>query len=160
MYADQIIIATSQVSMNAGPQPQVRAMAELGSDRIHLYIPNRLQKVIFIHRIRVKSFLPKVAPPALPLIYHPRVATVSIAEQITQAILVFGYRHQVHVIRHQAVSPDIDSSAHLFLNQKAQISPIVALGKKVRCLRLPRCVMWWGKWGTTTLAILAISLSP
>ena len=142
MYADEVIIAPSQMSMNAGPQPQVRAMAELGPDRIQLYIPHRLQQVIVIHRIRVKSFLPEVAPPAFPLIYHPCVAPVSIAEQITQAILVFGHCHQVHVVRHQAVSPDIDTSARLFLYQKAQISPIVALGKNVRCLRLPRCVMW------------------
>jgi hypothetical protein len=71
-----------------------------------------------------------MAPPSFAKIDKTRIAAVSFTYRPSETILGFRNRHQMHMVGHQTVSPDLDGTAGTPLSYQIQIGPIIIVAEK------------------------------
>ena len=86
-------------------------LAYPAQNRIQLDITGRSEQIACIHRKRGKAALPEVTAP-----FHALVDRAGIPA--------------VHMIRHQAIGPDVDASLPALLLQGGQVKPIIRFFKE------------------------------
>ncbi len=111
------------MGMYAGPLPFLCFSTQVGPYRIEFHIANSCQQMFLVKHRRMKTLLPKMSTPFKALIYGSRITPVSFAEKIYKASFVVRHHHEMDVIRHQTVSPDIDVSPVTSLMDKPEIKP-------------------------------------
>ena len=83
-----------------------------------------------IHHERVKTLLPKVPSPAFPEIDHARVATMRLAQRVTQTELIGRDQDQVYMIRHEAVDQNLRATRATGHREQSPILGVVLVAKK------------------------------
>ena len=78
----------------------------------------------------MKALLPKVALPTLALIHISRILVMSDTQHARKAVVIGRYGNQMHVIRHQAICPNVNSGSLLIPVQQRQVFEIVLVAEK------------------------------
>lgn len=107
-----------------------RALAQARPHRIEFDIADRRNQVGFVQDARVKSLLPKVAPPPLALIDVPAVRPVRRSKQPRKAVRLIRNGNNMDMIRHQAICPDLHARVSLGTRQQCDVAPVVTILEK------------------------------
>jgi hypothetical protein len=97
-----------------------------------------------VHHERVKTLLPKVPSPALPDINQGRVATMRLAQRVTQTELIGRDQDQVDMIRDEAVDQNLRATGSRGRREQSPIFGIVLVAKKGLLSSIPALdhMMW------------------
>ncbi len=129
-HADEFVVRSAQMGPGARPRPVLRPCTEPRTDRIQLHIPGSGDEMPLIHHERVKTLLPKMPLPAFPDIDHARVATMRLAQRVTQTELIGRDQDQVHMIRHEAVDKNLRATRSTGRREQSPILGVVLVAKE------------------------------
>jgi hypothetical protein len=114
-----------------------------------------------VHHERVKTLLPKVPSPAFPDIDHAGLATMRLAQRITQTELVARDHDQVHMVRHQAVDESLRAARSTRRRQQSPLLGVVLVTKKGSLASMTAlCQMMWNPRNNHSLKPCHRSLNP
>jgi len=101
-----------------------------GGNGIHFDIAGSGKQICFVHGKRGESFLPKVSTPPFPEIDPPCVSTMGFTNCSRQPFFGFRNGNEMNMVRHKAISPDLNLIFAAPLGHQGQIGFIVIVVKK------------------------------
>ena len=92
------------MSRRAGPPVIFGARHHMCSDWIAFDVADRRPKMPIIERTRERARLPEMTGKCVPHVELLRISAMAAMERLPDRVPAFRYGHEMHVIRHEAVS--------------------------------------------------------
>jgi hypothetical protein len=129
-YRNKPVILLVQVGRGARPAPVFNRLAEPHPQRVTLDVTDRCQQILLVHDEGVEAFLPQVSAPPVTEIDHPGVAAVCLGNRTAQSVLFARHQDDVHMVRHQAIGPNLRPAAFARGRHEELVLREVLVGEK------------------------------
>lgn len=106
-FMDQPIMKAAEVVSGAGPRIILRSINDSRPHWVELNIPDSYEKMAFVERVGFETTLPEVPAPFFTKVYPSGINPMGFAEGFGQGAFGPGNGNKMHMIRHQAVRPEI-----------------------------------------------------
>lgn len=125
--ANDPVILSGQMGVNAGPAPVFRPGYKSGPDRVEFDIATGGEEAQLVHRRRFETALPEQAGTLGPTIEVLRVEPVGSANNSRQAQFVLRNQDQMDVIGHEAVGPALDVLCPAGFCQEGEVMSVIVI---------------------------------
>lgn len=107
IWAQDGVWAAKHMCPGTRPRVRFRAGHQSRLDWIAFDVSHGSHQIRFIERKTGKASLPEIASPAFSKIDMPRIAPMGFRDGVRQRAFLTWYDHEMHMVGHQTVGPDL-----------------------------------------------------